>query len=178
MSLFKFLLLSLFSLTLLACAQQPKKNDGTPITVSDVKANSAVFKGKKVRWAGNIVSVKNQKNHTLIEVLGRKLNVFGNTNDTGIEQGRFFAKFAGFKDPAQYAKGKLLLVNGTVDGLKAGKIGQHNYTYPVIIVNSHDLSERYYNSSSGSSWHWGLGWGWGRGGHGGGRIGVGWGGGY
>jgi len=172
----RFIVLILISASLLACNSQPKKADGTPLRISDVKAKPEVYKGKSIRWAGNIVSVVNYSTNTVIEVLGKRLDAFGNANDAGVEQGRFYAVFPGFKDPAQYAKGRLLLVEGSIRGVKTGKIGAHRYVYPEVLVKSHKLSDhRWPYGNYGPAWHWGIGWGWGRHGGHGGHIGVGWG---
>jgi|GEM_PF-6681797 len=176
MKMFKFILLLVIVVEITACNNQPKKSDGDPIRLIDVKANPKLYKGKKVRWAGNIVKVANNRKNTVVEVLGKRLDMFGSANHRGAEEGRFYAIFPGFKDPAQFAKGKLLLVNARFIRLKSGKIGAYKYVYPEVMVQSHKLSDkpgRY--GDRGPIWHWGWWWGYGHHHGHGSHIGWGWG---
>ena len=46
--------------------------------------------------------------------------------------GRFILEQSGYLEPGTYAEGRLLSVVGTVRGTRAGRVGEADYTFPVM----------------------------------------------
>ena len=90
-----------------------------------------------VRWGGDIIGVRNEKDYTDVEVLARELGTGGKPLAQGQMDGRFVARIPGFLDPAEYAEGNRLTVKGQVIGLETRKVGAFPYPYPVVQVISH-----------------------------------------
>lgn len=121
-----------------ACASSPtifnQPMPGAP-SLSEVNADIDKYKGTRVRWGGVIASVKNQQNETWIELVQYQLNRRGRPIDSD-SQGRFYLKFTGFLEPRDYEIGREMTAVGEVTETVTQKIGEHNYIYPVVSVNS------------------------------------------
>jgi len=97
------------------------------------------FQNQGVRWGGNVVSVNNQNNSTLIEIIGRPLVGQGQPDLGRPSNGRFIAEIPGFVDPADYTKDSAITVIGNIDGSINRKIGDADYEFPKVTVASHQL---------------------------------------
>ncbi len=121
-----------------ACASSPTifntPMPGAP-SLSEVNADIDKHKGARVRWGGVIASVKNQQNETWIELVQYQLDRRGRPIDSD-SQGRFYLKFAGFLEPRDYEIGREMTAVGEVTETVTQKIGDHNYVYPVVAVDS------------------------------------------
>ncbi len=153
------IILALAGATLLAaCTTVPKElrqvPGDNPVLV-EVRADADRYIGRPVRWGGTIVEVENGPVETHAEIVGRELYRSGRPVDTDRSTGRFIAEFAGFLDPAVYAEGRDITISGIIAGVETGKIGDHDYTWPVIRVHHyylwpvravprHDYPPRYY----------------------------------
>jgi outer membrane lipoprotein len=104
------------------------------VRMTEVQRAPASFRGTLVRWGGAIVTVRNLKDETQIEIVSRRLDSSGRPLAEDRSEGRFLAKLAGFLDPAIYAAGRDITVNGRVEGAITQAIGEHSYTYPVVQV--------------------------------------------
>jgi outer membrane lipoprotein len=136
--------LGLLCATLLAgCASNIPKEireapAGNPM-VAEVRADAARFTGTHVRWGGTIAAVDNQASETWIEVVARALDSSGEPRQTDHSPGRFIAIIDGFVDPALYAEDREITVSGVVEKAVTRKIGDYDYTLPVVRVESHLL---------------------------------------
>ncbi len=127
---------------LAACSTVPKELRQAPAdnpVLVEVRADADRYTGRQVRWGGTIVSIDNDPVETQVEIVARELYRGGRPLDTDRSTGRFVAEFAGFLDPAIYAEGRDITVTGIVAGVESGKIGDHDYTWPVIRVHYHYL---------------------------------------
>lgn len=97
------------------------------------------FIGSKVRWGGHIISVHNQTDSTLIEVLSRTLDKNGKPDQDSKSQGRFMARIPGFLEPEEYPKDRLLTVTGQVNEVLEQAVGSYPYPYPVVDVEARHL---------------------------------------
>jgi len=119
----------LAGLTLTACATQiPAPSGPTP---AEVRA-SGMTDGE-VHWGGQIVTVKNETDRTLIEVLALPLDSDGEPQTDQRPQGRFIVTKSGFLEPHEYASGSLVEVRGRLNGFTDGKVGDSPYRYPVVF---------------------------------------------
>ncbi len=132
------------------CSTTPKLDSAgvdRNITPTLATQNIDVAKGKRAMWGGMILSGKNMPESTQLEVLAYPLGEDDRPNRDAQPMGRFIAKSEGYIETAEYASGRLLTVVGTVEGLRHGKIGQSEYTYPVIDIQQKHLWEQPASSS-------------------------------
>ena len=106
------------------------------LTVSEVRAGPDRFAGSEVRWGGVITKVENKASQTWIEVVSRALKKNGQPRVDSGSSGRFIAIFPEFVDPVVYSAGQLLTVVGTIEGETTGRIGEYDYSFPLVAVNT------------------------------------------
>ncbi len=137
-------LISLLALIMAGCASNiPELIRTAPagdVRVEEVQQQSgAKFAGSEVRWGGNIISVRNEAEQTLIEVLSRELGTDGKPIEDSKSRGRFIARISGFLEPEEYPKDRLLTVTGTVREVVEQPVGSYPYPYPVVEVKAYHL---------------------------------------
>ncbi|WP_456379810.1 Slp family lipoprotein [Thiolapillus sp.] len=125
-----FLLLLLLLLAACSTGGGVQSSGITPAILS-LSADSSV-KGKTFTWGGKVLSVKNLKDRTLVEVMAYPLNKKGAPDADGSTQGRFIAEYSGFLEPAEYPQGQLITVTGRMLGYVDGKVGAADYRFPVL----------------------------------------------
>jgi len=103
------------------------------------RADNERFSGDPVRWGGVIAKVENKQDGTWIEIVARELDSSGRPRDGDFSPGRFIAAFPGFLDPTVYVKDRAITVSGILDGSIDQLIGQHSYSYPKVLADSHAL---------------------------------------
>ncbi len=135
-------LLTLLLVTLAtACATTPvdqPKPVATP-TLAEVREQPDVMKGKRVRWGGVIVAVHNEPERTRLQIVSRPLDAGGRPRDIDRTDGRFIAYLDGFLDPVVYGKGREITIDGIVDGVEDGRIGEYPYRFIVVRASEHRL---------------------------------------
>lgn len=97
------------------------------------------FADSQVRWGGSIISVRNQAQETLIEVLSRELSSDGKPIEDSKSRGRFMARIPGFLEPEEYPKDRLITVTGKVLKVVEEPVGSYPYPYPVVDVEVYHL---------------------------------------
>lgn len=102
------------------------------VQIAQVREQPQQFRGALVRWGGNIVSTRNERDQTLLEVVGRKLDGEGRPLEEDRSLGRFLVKADGFLDPAIYKPDREVTVRGRVEEVVAQSIGEFRYAYPVV----------------------------------------------
>ena len=131
-----FILNGLFSLT--GCApvisRQLKEHIAKELTLSAVLKDPDIYKGKTVLWCGVIISSVNLKEGTMIEVLQKPADMEGKPKDVDESEGRFLALYPGYLDVAIYSQGRKVTVAGEVRGKKIQRLGEIEYSYPLIRV--------------------------------------------
>lgn len=128
----RIVFLSSILLLLAACSTNGglQSSAVTPATLS--LSADASAKGKDFAWGGSVLSIKNLKDHTLVEVMTYPLDGEGIPHVGAGTQGRFIAEYAGFLEPAEYPDGQLITVSGSMLGYKDGQVGEADYRYPVL----------------------------------------------
>ncbi len=106
-------------------------------------------KGQVLTWGGSIVSIKNLKDRTLLEVMAYPLASDGKPRTDLQSQGRFLADYPGFLEPTEYQPGRLVTVTGPMLGYKDGKVGDADYRYPALQANEMKLWDR---QAAGRGW--------------------------
>lgn len=102
------------------------------VQIAQVREQPQQFRGAVVRWGGHIASTRNERDQTVLEVVGRKLNGEGRPLEEDRSLGRFLVKADGFLDPAVYKPDREVTVRGRVEAVVTQSIGEFRYAYPVI----------------------------------------------
>ena len=102
------------------------------LTLSEVLKAPEACKGKTVLWSGVIISSVNLKEGTMLEVLQKPADTRGKPKDVDESEGRFLALYPGYLDVAIYNGGRKVTVAGEVQGKKIQRLGEIDYTYPLI----------------------------------------------
>ncbi len=145
MKLSKIRVLSLISLSVVlsSCATQyPEQIDqkvNANVTVKDIQSGVKVDNGFVIRWGGVIANINNHQKETWLEVVQLPLAKNGEPKQSDKTDGRFLVKINAFLDPAIYAKGRGFTVVGALSGVTKGKIGEHDYQYPVVNAKGYVL---------------------------------------
>ncbi|MCW8855422.1 MAG: Slp family lipoprotein [Gammaproteobacteria bacterium] len=132
----RLLLITLLTL-LNGCASSPKFDTRevdfslTPISVIAEQENSP---GKHVLWGGVILATKNLKTSTQIEVLAYPLDSYHTPQKDQKPLGRFIIHHPGYLEPTLYTQGKIVTVRGDIRKIEKGKVGESEYSYPVIYA--------------------------------------------
>ncbi len=104
------------------------------ITFGELQSDPARYDGKWVMLAGVIVSTKNAKEGTFIEVLEKPMSRRGKPLETDATGGRFIISSEQFLDSAVYHPGRMITVVGVVAGQKVQPLGEIEYRYPVVTA--------------------------------------------
>lgn len=112
------------------------------ITPAEVRHAPRRYIGEQVRWGGTILTLENHERVTRIEILARPLVGAGEPSAQAEGEGRFIAEVGGFLDPADYARGRLITVAGSIVSVQTQDVGDYPYRYPVVAAVSHWLWPR------------------------------------
>lgn len=102
------------------------------VQIAQVREQPPQFRDTVVRWGGNIVSLRNERDHTVLEIIGRELDDEGRPQKEDRSLGRFLAKVPGFLDPAIYKPEREVTVHGRLEGVVEQAIGEFRYAYPLV----------------------------------------------
>jgi len=102
------------------------------VQIAQVHEQPQQFRDTVVRWGGNIVSTRNERDHTVLEIVGRELDDEGRPQDEDRSLGRFLAKVPGFLDPSIYKPEREVTVRGRIEGVVEQAIGEFRYAYPLV----------------------------------------------
>lgn len=147
------------TILLASCSQLPKFNThgvDWNLLPTQVAADIKTHRGQHVMWGGAILSGKNLKNSTRLEVLAYPLDGDGWPERDQKPLGRFILSQKGYLETADYGKGRIITVVGTVSGVERGKVGDSSYTFPLIQVRQLHLWEKS-DQKTGTRFHFGIG---------------------
>ena len=113
-------------------SKQLREQIAKELTLSEVLKDPQAYKGKIVLWSGVIITSVNLKEGTMIEVLQKPADIQGRPKDVDESEGRFLALYPGYLDVAIYNGGRRVTVAGEVKGKKIQRLGEIEYTYPLI----------------------------------------------
>jgi outer membrane lipoprotein len=105
------------------------------VQIAEVREHPPQFRNAAVRWGGHIVNTRNERDHTVLEIVGRDLDDEGRPQEGDHDLGRFLAKVGGFLDPAIYKAERAVTVRGRIEGVVEQSIGEYRYTYPVVLAD-------------------------------------------
>jgi outer membrane lipoprotein len=134
----RWLYLFLLLITVGGCATVPKPlaiGSFAEVTPRDVPDDNMLV-GQRVRWGGSIVNTDPGKDETCFEISSRSLDRSARPVETDITLGRFIACAPEFYDPHVYAKGREVTIVGSIQGTLVRKLGEYEYRYPQINVET------------------------------------------
>lgn len=142
----RFILLPLLVVLLQGCSYAVsrdlvKKADRT-IPFEALIADPDAYARKIVILGGVIVLTRNLKKGTLIEVIQKELDYWGEPKRTEKTGGRFLVFHQGTLDPLVFTPGRELTVAGEVAGAKLDNLVQNPAGYPIIVVKELKLFEK------------------------------------
>jgi outer membrane lipoprotein len=119
-----------------ACAHIPeslKVDEGVALTnFLDVRDGGEAHLGALARWGGVIAKVENNTDSTMLEIVHFQLKSSTRPQQKDQTQGRFRVYYQGFLDPIIFKEGRSVTAIGSVSSKEEGKIGEHEYAYPVL----------------------------------------------
>jgi outer membrane lipoprotein len=138
----KLLVILSLSIVVSGCVHVPESlivEEGVVLTnFADVRGNNTVSIGNKARWGGVIAKIENNAENTMLEVVHFQLSSSTRPKKKDQTQGRFKIYYQGFLDPVIFKEGRSITAIGNIVEKEAGKIGEHEYNYPVLTsVNVH-----------------------------------------
>lgn len=119
----------------------------------ELKKDPERFKGTWVMLGGMIVSSKNLKEGTLVEILQKPLDTDGQPLRTDSTEGRFLVQSDSYLDPAVYHQGRLITVIAEVLGRKELPLDEIIYPYPLLLMKDLHL----WNPSTEPRFFFGVG---------------------
>lgn len=124
-------------LGLAACAPAPiyKTAPGTlAATPTQVAQTPEQYARGQVIWGGRVVAVNNLPDHSEIEILAYPLDSSQRPKFGAGGNGRFIALVPGYAEPMNYPNGAPITVDGRLAGSRAGKVGEADYVFPLVVA--------------------------------------------
>ncbi|MBA7699287.1 hypothetical protein ES703_107978 [subsurface metagenome] len=113
-------------------SKQLREQVSEELTLKVVLKDPDAHKGETVLWSGVIISSVNLKEGTMIEVLQKPADMQGRPKDVDESEGRFLALYPAYLDVAIYNGGRKVTVAGEVQRKRTQRLGEIDYTYPLI----------------------------------------------
>jgi outer membrane lipoprotein len=127
----------LAALFLAGCAVTPlPRTEGAIVMLTPDEVQKSGQTGARVRWGGVIIKAAPEPAQTCFEVSSRPLDEEGEPLLTDQTFGRFMACAKGFYEPSVYAAERRLTVVGELAPAVAGKVGEHEYLFPLVRVEA------------------------------------------
>jgi outer membrane lipoprotein len=108
------------------------KTVDTTVTYENVMVNPDGHRGKALLLGGTILETTPMNEKTVIMILQHPLTGNDRPDIAAPSKGRCLVEVDGFSDPAVYGPGRQVTLVGVVMGKETRRLGQINYTYPVI----------------------------------------------
>ncbi|MGR5324506.1 Slp family lipoprotein [Vibrio sp. DNB22_17_1] len=125
-----------------ACSSLPEElSASTEQVLTDYKtfAQDQGQAANDVRLGGVIAKVDNLKNQTRLEIVNLPISKSGKPDLNKEPLGRFAVYFDGYLEPVAFSKGRLITIVGKGEGKEKGKIGEHDYIFPVMHGDGYRL---------------------------------------
>jgi outer membrane lipoprotein len=129
-------------LLLAGCAGKPRfdtADTALGVTPDQAVNEMARLEGTRVLWGGVIVAARNREQSTQLEILGYPLNDRQRPVPDADPQRRFLALKDGYLETADFAQGRWVTLTGPLTGTRAGRVGEADYTYPVVRIEDIEL---------------------------------------
>jgi outer membrane lipoprotein len=107
----------------------------SPSSVSAVSTHE----DELVRWGGVLIEARNLKTSTELEVVGYPLDECGRPRTDSAQVGRFIIVRPGFLEIADYRTGSQVSATGRIAGIRDGRVGAAEYSYPLLETHKVQL---------------------------------------
>jgi outer membrane lipoprotein len=148
-----------FVLFITACATTPIFDTSSidlSITPEQAANNAVTLEGSPLLWGGIIINSTNLKEETQLEVLAYPLDSKQKPDVEKQPLGRFLAIEPEYLETSIYSQGRSITVSGTLQINRIGRIGEAEYTYPVLKINQLQLWKSR-GKSGETRFHFGVG---------------------
>lgn len=128
-------------------------------SISPLEAAQEIPQDKSVvvEWGGVIVETHNKESSTEVQVIAYPLKDNGRPDLDAPPTGRFIAVSPGYLETADYTKERTITLSGTLLGLRQGKVGEADYSFPLLNPNEMQLWPLESASKPKSRWRFGIG---------------------
>jgi outer membrane lipoprotein len=106
------------------------------VSFKELQNNPEKFKGTWLMLGGIIVTVKNLKEGTLLEILQKPLDSDGRPLETDRTNGRFLISSDQFLDSAVYRRDRRITIVGQVMGQRILPLDEIMYRYPLLSAEA------------------------------------------
>jgi outer membrane lipoprotein len=103
-------------------------------TPYQVGSDAQRFGSADVVWGGMILTVHNLAETTEIEVLAYPLSSSQRPKLSAPTEGRFIAVMRGYVESQDFPQGRFVTLSGKLAGARAGRIEEHDYNFPLVMV--------------------------------------------
>lgn len=137
-SIFLLSFLLLVAAGLSACATSPEfdtKGIDVSLTPQQAAKDDQGLQGAVVLWGGVLIDSINLKDSTQLELLAYPLDRNQKPLSEQEPLGRFLAVQKGYLETSDYAQGRYVTVRGHLDEKRTGRVGEAEYTYPVVNID-------------------------------------------
>lgn len=123
-------------------------------TFGSITADIEKHKGSLYIFGGTIASVTRVSNGTMLELVQKPIDKFGEIYDEDASEGRFLAFYKNHLDPMIYRKHRNVTIAGVLTGTEERKLGEATLNYPAFDVKEIYLwREEYYFTAPGNYQH-------------------------
>jgi outer membrane lipoprotein len=159
----QWLLGSLVTLLCVGCSHglspQVRQQVDSTLSLAQLRSAPETYKGRTVMLGGDILSVRNLTEGTLLEVLHKPLDSTDRPLLTDHTEGRFMALCEGYLEPAIYSKGRQITLAGRVEGSRTDTVGEVTYVYPLVsCLEVHLWPPRSYVTDYPAWWYYDYWW--------------------
>ena len=127
------------------------------ITPRQATSEMTAVRQRLVAWGGVVVSAKNLKDSTQLEVLGYPLDSNNRPKANVDPLGRFIALYQGYLETADYQEGRQVTIVGNIKETREGTVGEARYVYPVLAATRIHLWPKETQATSEPRVHFGIG---------------------
>lgn len=125
------------ALLLAGCAITPlPRTEGAIAPLNPDEAQRSGKDGTRVRWGGLIIQTAPGPAQTCFEISSRPLDREGEPLQTDETFGRFMACAKGYYEPSVYSVARKLTVVGELAPIVTGKVGEHEYRFPMVKIEA------------------------------------------
>lgn len=135
-------LIYLLPICLVACSSLPKTIQTPPsddLQLEQVAGQAINYENSPVRWGGKIVSVNNDNQQSLLQIVHFPLNSYGKPIIGKVSQGRFLVQTARFLDPEIYKVGRLATFSGVLLTEQTRLVDKKTLYLPVVEMRESHL---------------------------------------
>ncbi len=129
-----------------ACATGPAFDLGgvdTALTPTAAAADIDAARDHRVEWGGVIISARNLRDHTDLEVLAYPLDRSAHPELGKTALGRFMLVRPGYLETVDYSPGRLITAVGPVTRIHDGTVGESPYRFAVMTAAQLHLWSRW-----------------------------------